>query len=462
MKSKLELIGLTTKPFGLFRKRQFNPTRFVVFSFGAIILTGTVLLMLPWASTSGESAGLMTALFTSTSATCVTGLALVDTATSWTIFGQGVILLMIQMGGLGFMTVLTLFSLALNRRINLSERLLIVSTLNLTDTDGVVRVVRNALRLTFAVEGAGALILAFRFVPEYGLAGGIWRGVFTSVSAMCNAGFDLFGPEAGGSLMRYQKDPVVLLVIMFLIVFGGLGFFVWEDIRRAGRWRNLRLYSRMVLVMTGALIVLGAVYFMAVEWNNPNTMGELAPGWKVLNSFFQSVTLRTAGFYSIPQGTMHDSSMVMSSVLMLIGGSSGSTAGGLKTVTVAVLLLTLRAGLRGNSEVTVRRRTIDQERIINAMTLFMVVVILFFAGSMAISLLDEVHYLEAAFETASALGTVGLTTGITPILSGASHVLLIALMFLGRVGVLSFSIAFLTVGGGKNNIHYPTYNVMIG
>ena len=462
MKSKLELIGLTTKPFGLFRKRQFNPTRFVVFSFGAIILTGTVLLMLPWASTSGESAGLMTALFTSTSATCVTGLALVDTATSWTIFGQGVILLMIQMGGLGFMTVLTLFSLALNRRINLSERLLIVSTLNLTDTDGVVRVVRNALRLTFAVEGAGALILAFRFVPEYGLAGGIWRGVFTSVSAMCNAGFDLMGPEAGGSLMRYQKDPVVLLVIMFLIVFGGLGFFVWEDIRRARRWRNLRLYSRMVLVMTGALIVLGAVYFMAVEWNNPNTMGELAPGWKVLNSFFQSVTLRTAGFYSIPQGTMHDSSMVMSSVLMLIGGSSGSTAGGLKTGTVAILLLTMRAGLAGREEVTLRRRTISQRRVMTALTLTLIVVVLFLGISMTLSVADEIPFLSAAFETASALATVGVTVGITPTLSAGSHIILIAAMFLGRVGIMSFSVAFLARGRNAAKIRYPVIDIMIG
>lgn len=442
--------------------RNFNGTRIVALSFGIIILAGTLLLMLPAASADGVSNGLMTALFTATSATCVTGLALVDTLTAWSGLGQGVILVLIQLGGLGFMTVITLFSLALHRRINLSERLVMVSTLNLNDMEGVVRVVRNALRTTFTVEGVCAVILALRFIPRYGLAQGLWKGVFISVSALCNAGFDLMGPAEGGSLSTFRSDPVVLFTVMFLIVFGGLGFFVWEDLRRAGRWRDLRLYSKLVLGMTAGLIVLGAVYFFCAEYGNPATLGPLNLWEKLLNSLFQSVTLRTAGFASIDQGGLYDSSVALSCLFMLIGGSSGSTAGGLKTVTAAVLLLSLRAGLRGRSEVTIRRRAIPTRRVLNALTLTLVVLVLFFTGAMAISLADGIPFLQAAFESASAIGTVGLTTGITPVLSPFSHVLLICLMYLGRVGILSFSIAFLTAGRYPARIQYPTADVMIG
>lgn len=442
--------------------RNFNGTRIVALSFGVIILVGTLLLMLPAASAAGASCGLMTALFTATSATCVTGLALVDTLTAWSGFGQGVILVLIQLGGLGFMTIITLFSLALHRRINLSERLVMVSTLNLNDMDGVVRLVRNALKTTFAVEGICAVILSLRFIPRYGLGQGLWKGVFISVSALCNAGFDLMGPEGGGSLSSFRGDPVVLFTVMFLIVFGGLGFFVWEDLHRVRRWKGLRLYSKLVLGMSGGLILVGAVYFLCAEFANPATLGPLPVWQKVLNSLFQSVTLRTAGFTTIDQGGLYDSSIALSCLLMLIGGSSGSTAGGLKTVTIAVLLLSLRAGLRGRSEVTIRRRSVPTQRVLNALTLTLVVLVLFFAGSMTISLADRVPFLQAAFESASAIGTVGLTTGITAGLSPFSHVLLICLMYLGRVGILSFSIAFLTASRYPARIQYPTVDVMIG
>lgn len=442
--------------------RNMNATRIVAVSFGLIILIGTLLLMLPVASTSGQSCGLITALFTATSATCVTGLILVDTLTAWTLFGQAVILIMIQLGGLGFMTVITLFSLALNRRINLSERLVMVSTLNLNDMSGVVRDVRNALYVTFGVEGSCALILAFRLIPEYGIGGGVWRGVFTAVSAMCNAGFDLFGPEGGGSLMRYHSDPLILLIIMFLITFGGLGFFVWADLGRAKRWRDLQLYSKLVLGMTAGLILFGAVYFFCAEYNNPATLGSMSVAEKVLNSFFQSVTLRTAGFYSFAQGALQDSSLAVCCLLMLIGGSSGSTAGGLKTVTVAVLLLALRAGLRGKAEVTIRRRSLPASRVLNALTLACMVLILFVAGAISISTVEGLPFMQAAYETASAIGTVGLTTGITPGLSIFSQLLLIILMYLGRVGILSFSMAFLIHQRYPAKIQYPSLDVLIG
>ena len=444
--------------------RNLNPARIVVTSFGVIILTGTLLLMLPISSREGVSTDLITCLFTATSASCVTGLILVDTWVHWSLFGQAVILIMIQLGGLGFMTVITSVSFALRRRIGLSERLIMVSTLNLNDMDGVVRMVRHALLGTLIVEGTGAVLLTACFLPQFGLAGGLWRGIFHAVSAFCNAGFDLLGSNgAFTSLVSYNGHPVVLLTILSLIVIGGLGFFVWEDLLRNWRTpRRLSLYTKLVLVMTGLLILGGAAYFLGVEWDNPKTLGEMGWGKKLLNALFQSVTLRTAGFDSIGQGGLRDSSLAMSCILMLIGGSSGSTAGGLKTGTVAILLLTMRAVLAGREEVTLRRRTISQRRVMSALTLTLIVVVLFLGVSMVLSVADEVPFLSAAFETASAMATVGVTVGITPTLSTFSHILLIAAMFLGRVGIMSFSVAFLARGRNAAKIHYPVIDIMIG
>lgn len=444
--------------------RNLNPARIVVASFGIIILVGTLLLMLPISSRDGQSTDLVTCLFTATSASCVTGLILVDTWAHWTLFGQFVILVMIQLGGLGFMTVITTISLALHRRIGLSERLIMVSTLNLNDMDGVVRVVRHALLGTLLVEGAGAVVLSLCFFPEFGLAGGLWRGIFHAVSAFCNAGFDLLGSRGEfTSLISYNGNPVVLLTILCLIVIGGLGFFVWEDLLR--HWREpkrLSFYSKLVLVMTGALILGGAVFFLGVEWDNPATLGSM-PWWKkLLNALFQSVTLRTAGFDSIGQGGLRDSSLAMACILMLIGGSSGSTAGGLKTSTVGVLLLTMRAGLAGREEVTIRKRTISQRRVMTALTLTIIVAVLFLGVAMTVSLADEVPFLAAAFEAASALATVGVTVGITPGLSLFSHMILIVVMFLGRVGIMSFSVAFLARRKNAAKIRYPMADIMIG
>ena len=443
--------------------QNLNPARIVVTSFAIVILTGALLLMLPIASRDGQVTPFLTCLFTATSSTCVTGLIMVDTWVHWTLFGQIVIILMIQLGGLGFMTVITLASFALRRRIGLSERLIMVSTLNLNDMDGVVRVVRHALMGTFLFEGVGAILLTFCFIPQYGALGGIWRGIFHSISAFCNAGFDLLGNNgAFTSLLSYNGNPVVLLTIMSLIVIGGLGFFVWEDIFRHWRQpRSLSLYTKMVLLLTGALIVGGALFFLAVEWDNPATLGEMPLWKKILNGFFQSVTLRTAGFDSIGQGGLRDSSLAMSCILMLIGGSSGSTAGGLKTATVGILLLTIRATLAGRSDVTLRGRAISHSRVMDAMTLTMIVLILFLAGSMVISVADGEAFLPAAFETASAMGTVGVTTGITPGLSAFSHVFLITMMFLGRVGIMSFSVAFLA-RSRPAKLKYPTVEFMVG
>ncbi|WP_433439163.1 TrkH family potassium uptake protein [Pseudoflavonifractor sp.] len=448
----------------LIRRKSMNATRMVAGSFAIIILLGTLLLMLPVASQNGQSAGFLTSLFTATSATCVTGLIPVDTGMSWTFFGQLVIILLIQVGGLGFMTILSLFSLLLRRRIGLSERLIMASTLNLNDMDGVVRVVRHALMVTFTLEGIGAVVLSTRFISQFGILGGIWRGIFHAISAFCNAGFDLVGGKFGAftSLEGYNNDPLVLCTIMVLIVSGGLGFFVWEDILRTRRWKGFSFYTKLVLSITAALLVGGTVFFLCAEYSNPATLGNMPVPQKILNALFQSVTLRTAGFASFNQGGLLDSSMAVSCMLMLIGGSSGSTAGGLKTVTVAVLLLSLRSNLAGREQVTVRGRAISYRKVIDAMTLALIIIFLFLTGSIVISLADGVPYLHAAFETASALGTVGVTVGITPTLSAFSHVVLICLMYLGRIGVISFSVAFLTRSRYPAKIKYPNLDVMIG
>lgn len=448
----------------LIRRRSMNSARIVAGGFGVLIALGTLLLMLPFAARSGESTGLVDSLFTATSATCVTGLITLDTSLHWTLFGQAVILILIQLGGLGFMTVISIVSFVLRRRISLSERLIMVSTLNLNDMDGVVRVVQHALIGTFALEGAGALLLSVRFIPQFGLLKGIWRGIFHAVSAFCNAGFDLMGVKYGAftSMEGVQTDPYVLGVLSALIITGGLGFFVWEDIANTRNWKRLTLYSKMVLVITGFLLASGTAFFFFAERQNPATLGPMSTGDKWANAFFESVTLRTAGFASFNQGGLKDGSLALACVFMFIGGSSGSTAGGLKTATVAVLLLGLRASLAGREQVTFQKRSISYRKVINAMTLALILLSLLIAGSISLSLLDGIPYLTAAFETASAIATVGLTTGITPALSLPSHLILICLMYLGRVGVLSVSVAFLIRRDGSSKIKYPNLDVMIG
>ncbi len=452
------------RKFHLLRRQNLNATRIVAGSFAAIILLGTILLSLPIASRSGTSPGILTCLFTATSATCVTGLVLVDTVTQWTLFGQGVILVMIQLGGLGFVTILTLISMLLRRKIGLSERLLVVSNFNLSSLSGVVGLVRYTVKWTAIFELSGAALLMTRFIPAFGVSRGLWYSVFHAVSAFCNAGFDLLGRGTPfQSLLPFQRDPVVLGTIMALIVIGGLGFVVWSDIGHRKQRGRLALYTKLVLGMTAALILLGAAVTLGVEWHNPDTLGPM-PWWeKIVNAFFQSVTFRTAGFSSIDQGGLRDTTLALGCILMLIGGSSGSTAGGVKTGTVAVLALGLWADLKGGGAAVIGGRSLNRRQQNSAVTLTLTVGLLFIIGSMFLSLLEDLPFMSAAFEVASALGTVGLTVGITPGLTPVSRVLLILLMYLGRVGILSFSLAFSTRRSAvESKIKYPVTNVMIG
>jgi len=442
---------------------RFSPMQIIVLVFLVIILTGGLLLHLPISAKSGEPTPFLTALFTATSCTCVTGLALVDTFTHWSTFGQVVMLLLIQIGGLGFMTIVTLFFFALHRRIGLKERLVMAQSLGLEDLNGVVRMVKLVLQRTMIVEGAGAVLLTIRFSFQMPFGKALWWGVFHSVSAFCNAGFDIMGAvEAGGSLVTYVGDPMVNLVLVTLITVSGLGFFVWDDVLKHKRFKRLSVHSRLVLLISGILTFGGAVLFALLEWNNPGTLGGMPVGEKLLAALFQSVTTRTAGFYTIAQGSLTDASLVLTDILMLIGGSSGSTAGGVKTVTVAVLLLSIIATARGRSRVTVFHRTINPKQISDAVSVVGMAIIIAFGGAMFLSVSNGLPFMDCIYETISAIATVGLTTGITPSLNAVSQIIIIVMMFFGRVGIMTISLGFLLSDRAEERYRFAETKVLIG
>lgn len=440
-----------------------SPTQTIALIFALLIGLGTVLLCLPIASRSGESCSVMTALFTATSATCVTGLVLVDTWTQWSGFGQGVILSLIEIGGLGFMTAGSMVIFLLRRKIGLRQRMIMAQALSVNEISGVVSLQKWVLFGSLGIQFTGALILFLRFLPTYGLTQSIWWGVFHAVSAFCNAGFDIVGSVLpGGNMILFQDDPVVLITLMMLIILGGLGFFVWQEIVLTRSFRKLSVYSKLVLLMTAGLILGGAAVIGLLEWNNPNTLGGMPVWQKILNMFFQSVTLRTAGFVSIDQTGLTQASKAVSVFLMLIGGSSGSTAGGAKTVTFLVLLLFVIARARGSSTVHVLRRTIPGDKIMDAMTIVAILVGLSLFGAVFISALYPVAFVDALYETVSALATVGLTAGVTTQLTLPAQILLVIYMYFGRVGVLTLSLGFLMGDNAKERMRYADTNLLIG
>ncbi|MBE6977612.1 MAG: potassium uptake protein, TrkH family [Ruminococcaceae bacterium] len=440
-----------------------HPAKLIALVFGAIILLGAGLLTLPAASRSGVSCNFLSALFTATSATCVTGLSLFDTYTQWSGFGQVVILVLIQLGGLGFMSIASLLLFMLGRRVGLKERMVIAQSLSVSDLDAVVRLQKTVLVGSFAIEAVGAVVLMFRFMPAFGFPQALKWGVFHSVSAFCNAGFDIFGVlEPGSSLAVFQSDPVVLMTISALIVIGGLGFLVWQEMIQGRRWKAYGVYTKLVIIATVALLVTGMAAFLALEWNNPQTLGAMSVGDKLLNGFFQSVTTRTAGFASFDQAALSDGGKAVTIVLMLVGGCSGSTAGGVKTVTVMVLLLFLWSRLRGRSTVTVFKRTIPAGQVLDAMTLTGIMVLLAVFGAVFISATSPIGFTDGLYESVSALATVGLTAGATGKLSLASQMLIILYMYFGRVGVLTLSMGFLVGDRAAERIRYAQTNLLIG
>lgn len=445
------------------RRGKVSPVRTIVLSFGFIIFLGTALLMLPIASRNRESAGFLTALFSSTSATCVTGLVVVETGLQWSAFGQAVILCLIQIGGLGFMTVISAFFFLSGRKIGLKERMVIAQSYSLNSLQGVVALVRKAALWTFSAEGIGAVILTIRFAADMSFGRAVWCGVFHSVSAFCNAGFDILASvETGGSLTAYAGDAIVNVTLMLLILCGGLGFFVLGDIFTNRKWRKFSVYTKLVLVINALLLLGGAAVFAALEWSNPESFGTLNAGEKILAAFFQSVTTRTAGFYTVHQGSLSEAALAVSDLLMFIGGSSGSTAGGVKTVTFGVTVLSAIAALRGKSKVTVFKRTISQQQLRDATCLISVMFALVFAGTVFVSVANGVGLSDALFEVISALCTVGLSTGITAGLGAATKLLLILYMFFGRVGIMTFSLAFLFGDRTEERYSFAEEKIMIG
>ena len=445
------------------RRKPLSPMQIIALSFVLIIALGTFLLTRPIASRDGQSCPLLPALFTATSATCVTGLTPFDTWTQWSGFGQGVLLCLIEIGGLGFMSMATLFIFLLRRRIGLKQRMLMAQALSLNDMNGVVRLQKTVLLGSLGVEGLGALILTVHFLPRFGLGKSLWLGVFHSVSAFCNAGFDIFGfLEPGASLGQFQNDPVVLLTLGVLVIVGGLGFLVWEELAERKPFRKCSVYCRLVLATTLVLLLAGWALTCLLEWNNPQTLGGMPVWQKLLGGLFQSITLRTAGFAAIDQAKLTEGGKAMSMLFMLIGGSSGSTAGGLKTVTFVVLVLFIWARLRGRGTVCAFRRTIPDSQVLDAMTIATAMVLLSFFGAVFICATSPVGFTNALYETVSALATVGLTAGTTGSLSVPAQCLIILYMYFGRVGVLTISLGFLSGDRVTERFRYAQTSLLIG
>lgn len=445
------------------RRNRLSPAQMIAVAFALIILLGSLLLSLPMASRSGVSCGFRPALFTATSATCVTGLVLYDTWTQWSFFGQLVILGLIEIGGLGFMSAVSVTVFLLRRKVGLRQRMLMAQALSVDEMDGVVRLQKWVLFGSLTVQFVGAVILFLRFLPQFGWQTAAWWGIFHAVSAFCNAGFDVMGSVApGASVMAFNGDPVILVTLMALIVIAGLGFFVWDEIVRLRSFRKFSVYTKLVLLTSGVLILGGAAIYLILEWNNPNTFGPMPVSQKILNAFFQSVTVRTAGFAGVDQAMLTDGSKGISLVLMLIGGSSGSTAGGVKTVTIVVLLLFVWARCRGRETVAVYKRTIPERKVMDAMTIVSLVVVLAIFGGVFISASSGVSFVDSLFESVSALATVGLTAGVTGKLCIAGQFLMIIYMYFGRVGVLTLSLGFLMGNRAEERFRYAQTNLLIG
>ena len=426
-----------------------------------MIAAGTLLLALPFASASGQSVGFRTAFFTSTSASCVTGLILQPTAACWSIFGQAVILVLIQIGGLGFMTIAALFFIALNRRMGLRQRETMVESINLSRVDGIMKISRKILLGTLLFEGSGALLLCIRFIPMFGVGKGIWYGVFHSVSAFCNAGFDLMGDYGGvSSLMYFGSDPLVSGVVMLLIIIGGLGFIVWNDVSVHGfRLRRYSTHSKLVLSVTAILVFGGALLFFFFE-GNATGAGKSVPT-RALEALFSSVTARTAGFNTVSTASLSGASKLLTIVWMFIGGSPGSTAGGIKTTTLVVLILTAAAYTRGVKRPHAFGRSIPDETVRKSLSVFTINLSCALVSTLVICGVGNTGVVDTLFETFSAIGTVGMSTGLTGQLSPFAVYIIALLMFIGRVGSVSFSMALLEKRR-RAPVTYPEGEIIVG
>ncbi len=451
--------------FSVLQKRlKITPTQLIVAGFAILIFFGAFLLNLPMASKNGLPVGLINAIFTATSAVCVTGLVVVDTGTHWTAFGQVIIVSLIQIGGLGIMTISTLLALLVGRRITLRERLLIQESLNQFDLEGLVRLTKNIIIATFAIELIGAVLFSLVFVPEYGLEKGLAFGVFHAITSFCNAGFDLIGEFR--SFTPYVNNFIINISTMALIVIGGLGFSVWTDIYQISRDRSLKnvtLHSKVVLATTIFLILFGAIFIFVLELNNPDTIKNLPVSGKVLASFFHSVSPRTAGFNTLDTTALTNPTKFMTIILMFIGGSPGSTAGGIKTATAAILFLTVIAVVKGKEGPEVFERRIPNYLVYRAMAVAAIGLSMVVFVTMLLSITENADFMTLLFETTSAFGTVGLTLNYSPNLSWIGKLIISITMFAGRVGPLTLVLALAQrASRNKGNLKYPEDRIMVG
>lgn len=441
-----------------------NTARIIALGFAGVIVLGGFLLWLPICTAPGEQTSFIDALFTSATSVCVTGLVTVSTATHWSAFGKGVILLLIQLGGLGVVAVIMFLFVLAGRRINLKGRRLIQETYNLDTLSGMANTIRKIVACTLGAELLGALCYAFAFVPEFGWREGLIQAVFTSVSAFCNAGIDILGDN---SLAPYVGNPLVNLTTMLLIVSGGLGFLVWWDLYGVVKTRQgfgkLRVHSKLVLCVTGLLIFGGGILFFLFEYQNPDTLGSLPLGTKLLAAMFQSVTTRTAGFLTIDQSCFSDASMVLTLFLMFTGGSPMGTAGGIKTTTLAILVLMVNAYLKGKNDTEIFHRKIREQNIRTAIVVSSLGAAFLLAGSIALSLTMDASFIDIIFEMTSALGTAGLTRGITGDLPLIGKIIVILNMYLGRIGPITLATAITAKArNDRQNMHLAEEHLLIG
>lgn len=441
--------------------KKLSRVQIIAFGFLGVILIGSLLLMLPFSTRSGQTTSYVDALFTATSATCVTGLTPFDTYNHWTLFGQLVILFMIQLGGIGFMTVITMATLFMRHKIGLQNRMLVMESAGTITLSGIGQLVRRIIAGTAIIETTGAAILATQFVPEFGWLRGLYYSFFHAISAFCNAGFDLMGCiEPGSSMINFNGNAVVMVTLVFLILIGGIGFFVWDDILVCkAKFKNYKIHTKLVLVLTAILTVIPFVMFFLFEYDHAFKGMDFFD--RILNSLFQTVTPRTAGFSGIDMTTLSEPGGMLTIVLMFIGGNPGSTAGGVKTTTIAVILLSTVAYLQEDNNVTVFKKRIEDKMVRRACAIAFIYFMMIFAAALVISWIEPLNLREVLFEVVSAVATVGLSMNVTATLSAASKVIVIVLMYAGRIGALTF-IMLLSKRNKTAILKRPTGKIMIG
>lgn len=441
-------------------KKSFSGVQILTIGFIILILIGSIVLSLPISSVTGEYTNYLDSLFTSTSAVCVTGLVTLNTGAHWSVFGQVVIITLIQIGGLGFMSITAFVAMLLGKKITLKDRLYIQESMNAFEIQGIAKMVKYVVKFTFSVELIGAVLLSFKFIPEYGLRKGIGFSLFHSISAFCNAGFDIIGD--GNSMVSQSNSVLLLMVLSLLIIVGGLGFSVIIELWNYKKVKRLSVHSKIVLSITGGLIVVGAIFIFLLEYKNPETMANMTFIEKITNSVFTSVSPRTAGFNSVPLDKLTNASVLMTIFLMFIGGSPGSTAGGIKTTTFGMVALTLVNVIKGRQDTEVFGRRFSKETIYKSFALFMIGTSIVIIVTMILSITEYgMDFLSVLFEATSAFGTAGLTLGITSSLSVIGKIVIIISMYIGRVGPLTVALA-LTHRQKKQGYKYPEGKILIG